>query len=194
MKGDRQRGKQPDEPIGLVAFLGNPGRQYARSRHNVAWMVADRYSRSDPAGWKEKFHGRFERQGETVLLEPDTFMNHSGRSVQAACSFFQIPPARLLLVHDDLETAFGRVELAWAGGHRGQNGVRSTVQALGSGEFWRLRVGIGRPPGGRSVGDWVLERFSSDEEARLDEVLGLAASLLRDRLASPREERRSLGA
>lgn len=192
MKGDRQRGKQPDDPIALIAFLGNPGRDYAQSRHNAGWMLADRFSSSRPAEWKTKFHGRFERRGDTVLLEPDTFMNHSGRSVQAACAFFQVDPSRLLVVHDDLETPFGVVELAWAGGHRGQNGVRSIAQALGSNEFWRLRVGIGRPPATRRVGDWVLERFGPDEEARLDDVLRLAESLLTDRLTSPAPERRSL--
>ncbi len=170
----------PDAPVRLVAFLGNPGRQYALTRHNVAWMVIPELTATDRGTWKEKFHGRFLKEGELILLAPETFMNHSGRSVQAARAFFGLNPGQVLVVHDDVETAFGVVELAWNGGHRGQNGGRSVAQALGTSEFWRMRIGLGRPPSTRKAADWVLERFSSEEEAELPKVLANAARIVQD--------------
>lgn len=139
------------------------------------------------APWKEKFHGTFARAGEVVLLLPGTYMNESGRSVQAAAFFFNIPRDRTVVVHDDLETPFGTVNLVFGGGHRGNNGVRSVEQHLGGRDFWRLRVGIGRPPADRKAAAWVLERFSPHEEARLPEIQRLSARVLRDAIAGPVE-------
>lgn len=177
--------------VKLIAFPGNPGSRYENTRHNVGRMVAALIDdAASPAGivlkggtltvtpWKDKFHGRFRRIGEMVLLVPDAYMNESGRSVQAALSFFGISRSEMLVVHDDLETPFGTVETVFGGGHRGNNGVRSIAQACGGPDFWRLRIGIGRPPANRKPGDWVLERFSRDEEARLPEVLDLAYALI----------------
>ncbi|MFW5643605.1 MAG: aminoacyl-tRNA hydrolase [Alkalispirochaeta sp.] len=169
------------QDIRLVVLLGNPGRQYAATRHNVAWMVVPYLDVEPESRWKEKFHGRFLKRGETVLLMPETFMNHSGRSVQAAATFFSIPPKEILVVHDDMETPFASVAVVTGGGHRGNNGVRSVAQSLGTGDFMRLRVGVGRPPAGRKPGDWILERFTPDEEARLPEVLTSVADIVRDR-------------
>jgi len=165
-------------PIRLVAFLGNPGRRYEPTRHNVAWMLADRLVPSDDRSWKEKFHGLFHRDGSIVFLKPTAFMNNSGRSVQAACSFFSVDPAALLVVHDDLETPFGAVDTVWDGGHRGHNGLRSVSTSLSTGDYHRLRIGIGRPPANRRVADWVLERFSREEEAELPGILARAEELL----------------
>lgn len=179
--------------IDLIVFLGNPGTRYARTRHNAGRLMAE--SLSDlpiTSPWKEKFHGTFARAGEQVLLLPDTYMNESGRSVQAAASFFTIPQDATLVVHDDLETPFGTVHLVFGGGHRGNNGVRSVEQHLGGRDFWRLRVGIGRPPADRPASAWVLERFTPDEEARLPELQRLAARLLRENLADPRERREGI--
>ena len=189
MKGDRTRGKHPTGPVRLVALLGNPGREYATTRHNVGWMLAAELTTAPDSTWKEKFHGRFLKEGDLVLLKPETFMNRSGRSVQAARDFFGLDPAEVLVVHDDLETPFGSVELAWAGGHRGQNGVRSVTEALGTGEFWRLRIGVGRPPAPRNAADWVLERFASEEEADLPRVLRGAADLVRRAATTPGPEK-----
>jgi PTH1 family peptidyl-tRNA hydrolase len=185
MKGDSARGNHPDNPIKLVAFLGNPGRQYERTRHNVGWMVIPEFTTADRASWKEKFHGRFVKDGSLTLLAPETYMNHSGRSVQAARAFFGLETAEIVVCHDDVETPFGAVDLTWNGGHRGQNGVRSTVQALGTSEFWRLRIGLGRPPSTRKPADWVLERFTAEEEAELPAILRLAARVLQDAAARP---------
>ena len=139
------------------------------------------------SAWKEKFHGRFLKDGGRVLLLPETYMNNSGRSVQAATAFFNVAPAGVLVVHDDMETPFGTVTLTRGGGHRGNNGVRSVAQALGGPDFWRLRLGVGRPPAARRPGDWILERFTPDEEAQLPGMLSLAAQMIRDYAARPEE-------
>lgn len=176
-----------NQAIQLIALLGNPGNQYARSRHNVGWMVASYLTREEPSRWKEKFHGRFVKEGSQIILMPETFMNNSGRSVQAALSFFNFQPQNVVVVHDDMETAFGNVTLTLGGGHRGNNGVRSIASALGSSSFWRVRIGVGRPPAGRKPGDWILQRFSPDEEAVLPDVLELAAAVLSRNQFDPKE-------
>ncbi len=177
----------------MLVFLGNPGTRYERTRHNVGRTVLGELVGTlglpDPDGWKEKFHGRFLRREEQVFLLPETYMNESGRSVQAATAFFGFLPTETLVVHDDLETPFGTLHLAFAGGHRGNNGVRSVAQHLGTAEFWRLRVGIGRPPTGRKPGDWVLERFSTTEEAELPALVRAAARVITANTSSPREQK-----
>ncbi|MFW5695191.1 MAG: aminoacyl-tRNA hydrolase [Alkalispirochaeta sp.] len=191
MKGESVRGNHsgggssPDIPVKLVAFLGNPGQRYQLTRHNVAWMVVPELTSADESAWKEKFHGRFLKEGTLTLLKPETYMNHSGRSIQAARAFFGLEPAEIVVVHDDVETAFGTVELSWDGGHRGQNGVRSAIQALGTGSFWRVRIGVGRPPSTRKPADWVLERFSPQEEAELPAILANTARIVRDAAIRP---------
>ena len=177
------------DPIGLVAFLGNPGRTYAATRHNVAWRVADLTAPTEAGSWKTKFHGSFCKNEGTVLLKPTTFMNHSGRSVQAALSFFGLDSTALLVVHDDLETEFGTVQFAWDGGHRGHNGIRSVTTQLACSDYWRLRIGIGRPPAARRVADWVLERFSREEEMELPAILRIAHEMARNGIAQPEETR-----
>lgn len=170
----------------MVVFLGNPGRQYRDTRHNAGWLllswVAAQYSIPAPEQWKEKFHGHFYKTtgealglrgavgGNVVLLRPEQFINNSGQSVRGAVDFFSIPPEQVLVVHDDLDTPFGEVSCVQRGGHRGHNGVRSITQHLGTDAFWRLRLGIGRPRPGQTPAAWVLERFSQDEEAMLDDV------------------------
>ncbi len=163
--------RKGNQAVRLVAFLGNPGQQYEQSRHNVAWMLLPELTSIPASRWKEKFHGLFLKEGETILLQPMNYMNRSGSSVQAAAAFFNIPPEEILVAHDDMETPFGMVTLTFGGGHRGNNGVRSVSQALGTGGFYRLRIGVGRPPSGRKPGDWILERFSPDEEAQLPDIL-----------------------
>jgi PTH1 family peptidyl-tRNA hydrolase len=151
-------------------------------------MVIPELTAVPESAWKEKFHGRFVKDGTRVLLAPETYMNNSGRSVQAAAAFFGISPAGVLVVHDDMETPFGTVSLTRGGGHRGNNGVRSVAQALSGPDFWRLRLGVGRPPRGRRPGDWILERFSPDEEAHLPRMVAVAAQMIRDNVAQPTEQ------
>jgi PTH1 family peptidyl-tRNA hydrolase len=154
----------------LVVGLGNPGRQYERTRHNVGWLVVDELARRLDGSWKSKFSGqlaevRLEAE-KLALLKPETFMNDSGRSVGAAARFFKVDPDALLVVHDDVDLEPGRLQARAGGGLAGHNGLRSLAQTLGSQDFLRLRIGVGRPGRGdrRSVADYVLAPFDPDED------------------------------
>ena len=138
----------------LVAGLGNPGRQYEQTRHNVGWLVADELARRHGGSFRSKFSGRVAevRLGDLrlALLKPETYMNESGRSVGAAARFFKVPPEQTLLVHDDVDLEEGRLQARLGGGLAGHNGLRSIAQHLGTNDFLRLRIGVGRPErGGR---------------------------------------------
>jgi peptidyl-tRNA hydrolase, PTH1 family len=149
----------------LVAGLGNPGREYAQTRHNIGWLVVDELAARHGGSFRSKFSGRLAevRLGERklALLEPETYMNESGRSLGAAARFFKLPPESVLVVHDDVDLDEGRLQARCGGGLAGHNGLRSIAQALGSQDFQRLRIGVGRPGRGdrRSVADYVLSRF-----------------------------------
>jgi PTH1 family peptidyl-tRNA hydrolase len=162
----------------LVVGLGNPGAAYARNRHNVGFMVVDRLAEAAGASFREKWKGRFTKArvagGEVVLLEPLTFMNRSGESVQAAMRFFGVPLSEVLVVHDELDLPFGTLRLKRGGGVAGHNGLRSIVQHCGGPDFLRARIGIGRPPHGSPEG-WVLGDFDADQGAALPSVLDDAA-------------------
>src|SRR5436853_4564175 len=133
----------------LVVGLGNPGREYARTRHNVGWMVVDELADRHGGTWRGKFSGQLAElriDGHRVaLLKPETYMNESGRSVQAAVQFFKVEPDALLVVHDDSDLEPGRLQARLGGGLGGHNGLRSIAQQLGTQDFLRLRVGVGRP-------------------------------------------------
>ena len=154
----------------LVVGLGNPGREHERDRHNVGWMVADELARRMDGRWRAKFSGQlaeFRLDGlRLALLKPETFMNDSGRSVAAATRFFKVEPGSLLVVHDDVDLEPGRLQARVGGGLAGHNGLRSLAQALGTQEFLRLRIGVGRPGRGdpRSVADYVLSPFELEED------------------------------
>jgi PTH1 family peptidyl-tRNA hydrolase len=155
----------------LVAGLGNPGREHAHDRHNVGWMVVDELARRHGGSFKGKFRGRLAdvRVGEAklALLKPETYMNESGRSLGAAARFFKVEPEQVLVVHDDVDLETGRLQARAGGGLAGHNGLRSLAQHLGSQDFLRLRIGVGRPGRGdpRSVADWVLSAFAPEDDA-----------------------------
>jgi len=155
----------------LVAGLGNPGREYERTRHNAGWLVLDELARRHSGSWRSKFSGLLAeiRLGDLrlALLKPETYMNDSGRSVGAAVRFFKVEPEQVLVVHDDVDLEAGRLQARAGGGLAGHNGLRSLAQHLGSQDFLRLRIGIGRPGRGdpRPVADWVLSPFSPEEDA-----------------------------
>jgi peptidyl-tRNA hydrolase, PTH1 family len=163
----------------LVAGLGNPGREYEQTRHNVGWLVADELARRHGGSFRSKFSGRVAelRLGDLrlALLKPETYMNESGRSVGAAARFFKVPPERALLVHDDVDLEEGRLQARLGGGLAGHNGLRSIAQHLGTNDFLRLRIGVGRPERGdpRPVADYVLSPF--DEHVDVDELVRRAA-------------------
>ena len=154
----------------LVAGLGNPGRDYARNRHNVGFMVVDELARRHDGSWKSKFNGQLAEiriDGHKVaLVKPETYMNESGRSVKAAMQFFKLEPDAVLVVHDESDLELGRLQARKGGGLAGHNGLRSIAQHLGTQEFLRLRVGVGRPGRGdpRPLADWVLTDFTADED------------------------------
>ena len=152
----------------LVAGLGNPGREYERTRHNLGHMVCAELARRHGASRQSKFSGDFAElrlDGNRVaLLAPQTYMNESGRSVGAAVRFFKLSPEQLLVVHDEVDLELGRLQARLGGGLAGHNGLRSVVQHLRTPDFLRLRVGIGRPERGdpRPVADWVLTPFPAE--------------------------------
>jgi PTH1 family peptidyl-tRNA hydrolase len=154
----------------LVAGLGNPGREYERTRHNVGWLVLEELARRHGGSWRSKFSGSLAevRLGDLklALLKPETYMNDSGVSVGAAARFYKVAPEHLLVVHDDVDLEPGRLQARAGGGLAGHNGLRSLAQHLGSQEFERLRIGVGRPGRGdrRSVSDWVLSGFAPEDD------------------------------
>ena len=162
----------------LVAGLGNPGPEHARDRHNVGWSVVDELARRHEGSFKGKFRGRLAdvRVGDAklVLLKPETYMNESGASIQAAAAFYKLPPNQVLVVHDEVDLEIGRLQARLGGGLAGHNGLRSIAQRLGSQEFLRLRVGVGRPGRGdrRPVADYVLSPFAPEDDA--DAIVGRA--------------------
>jgi peptidyl-tRNA hydrolase, PTH1 family len=152
----------------LVAGLGNPGREYADTRHNVGFMVADELTRRHGGSSRAKFSGDLAEMRldgfRIAVLKPQTYMNESGRSVGAAVRFFKVKPEALLVVHDEVDLEPGRLQARLGGGLAGHNGLRSVAQHLGTPEFARLRIGVGRPERGdpRPVADFVLSPFSPE--------------------------------
>jgi peptidyl-tRNA hydrolase, PTH1 family len=163
----------------LVAGLGNPGRDYERTRHNLGHMVCVELAGRHGATFRSKFSGELAELRldslRLALVKPLTYMNDSGRSVGAAVRFFKLPPERLLVVHDEVDLDLGRLQARMGGGLAGHNGLRSVAQHLGTSEFMRLRIGIGRPERGdpRPVADWVLSPFPGDVD--VDELVARAA-------------------
>lgn len=171
----------------LVVGLGNPGREYAAHRHNVGFMAVDELARRLGAeAFRDKFSGacaRAEIAGEpAVLLEPMTYMNASGDSVQPAMAFFKIAPADVVVLHDELDLPFGEVRLKHGGGHAGHNGLRSIMERLGTGDFGRVRLGIGRPPPDfrGEVASFVLSAFAPVERAALPDLVKKAGDSVID--------------
>ena len=163
----------------LVAGLGNPGREYARNRHNAGYLVLDELVRRHSGSWRSKFSGQVAeiRVGDAklVLLKPETYMNESGRSVGAAAQFFKVEPADVLVVHDEGDFDLGRLVVKFGGGLAGHNGLRSIAQHLKTQDFRRLRIGVGRPERGdpRSLADYVLADFEPHDDA--DDLVARAA-------------------
>ncbi len=150
----------------LLIGLGNPGKEYERTRHNIGFRFIDAFLECKSAlhASKPQFKGELKREGELLFLKPATFMNLSGESASAVASFFK--PEKILVVHDDLDLPFGAVRLKFGGGSGGHNGLKSLDQHLGNG-YYRVRIGISKPPQGFSVANYVLANFSDEEERLL---------------------------
>ncbi|MDA3832841.1 MAG: aminoacyl-tRNA hydrolase [Spirochaetales bacterium] len=177
-------------PLALVC-LGNPGKQYEKTRHNAGWMLCRRLFEicGEQLNWTEKFHSQFAESfslfGEkTFIQHPQKFMNRSGIGVRELVTFYKLLSESLVVVHDDLETPFGDVTFQFGGGHGGHNGIRSIIQELGTPDFFRLKIGIGRPLGKETVSAFVLGKFSQEEEISLPRIINSAAELLDERLST----------
>ena len=196
--------------IELAAFLGNPGKEYSRNRHNVGFLLAEKLPFYNSLSWQKKFSGAYssldrnriiehlpadspslenEISGRLHFIKPQTYMNLSGESVSQAASFFKIKSDAILVVHDELELPLGTISLKYSGGLGGHNGLRSMKACFGTADFWRVRIGIGRPdsrlpgeggpPGsGEGIVDWVLSDFGTAELEIMERVLDAGIELL----------------
>jgi len=175
----------------LAVFLGNPGQKYEGNRHNAGRMLANAPPFSGALSWRKKFKGLYACRDGFHFLKPETFMNLSGESALAAASFLKIKPGEIIVAHDEIELAPGTLSLKFSGGLGGHNGLRSMKACLGTADFWRLRIGVGRPDGripgsggnpavGKEAGiaDWVLADFTVDELADFASVFASGAELL----------------
>lgn len=179
--------------IQLAVFLGNTGRGYVRNRHNAGRMLAESLPFFNSLSWQKKYKGLYASCNGSHFLMPETYMNLSGESVFAAAAFFKIKIEDIIIVHDELELPLGCISLKFSGGLGGHNGLRSIKKCFSSADFWRLRIGIGRPdsrkPGeggpagsGEGIIDWVLSDFSNTENDELVSVLDAGAALLQQAL------------
>ncbi|THF85074.1 aminoacyl-tRNA hydrolase [Deinococcus sp. KSM4-11] len=164
----------------LVVGLGNPGTQYAQTRHNVGWLVVDEVARRAGASWRKE--GKDAELAEVrlgsekvLLVKPQTFMNTSGKAVAPLMGFYKLEGPDLLAVQDDLDSPFGLLRFRMGGRHGGQNGVRDLIRLLGHEAFPRLKLGISRPPAGWDPADWVLSRWRPEEAATLEQLVRLGA-------------------
>ena len=166
-----------ETPVWLVIGLGNPGPSYAGHRHNIGYLVADELAdrmgsgfRAHKSGLASVVEGRFGTPPvapRVVLGRPRSYMNDIGGAVSSLAKFYKVPPERIVAVHDELDLPFGRMRVKLGGGDNGHNGLRSMRSSLGTGDFHRVRIGIGRPPGRQDVSDFVLSNYSSAERKDL---------------------------
>jgi len=176
--------------IKLAAFLGNPGKKYEKNRHNAGRMLAQAFPFYSSLSWQKKYKGLYSSNENIHFLMPETYMNLSGESVLAAATFYKIDIKEIIVIHDELELPLGTISLKFAGGLGGHNGLRSMNKCFGGPDFWRLRIGIGRPgtrlpgeggpPGENDPGvyDWVLSDFTNEEQEKLTPALNAGAGLL----------------
>ena len=164
----------------LFVGLGNPGAKHAGNRHNIGFMVVEEIAKRHRfAPWRRRFQGVATEgtigREKVLLLLPGTYMNESGRAVGEAAHFYKLALSDIVVVHDEIDLEFGRIQVKQGGGDAGHNGLRSIRQHLGAGETVRVRFGVGRPPEQWEGSDWVLARFSSAEEKQLKDLIPLAA-------------------
>ena len=177
----------PKLPIKLVVGLGNPGTQYERTRHNAGFWLAEDVAHEMGGSFtsERKFFGQIARgagsMSEARVLKPQTFMNLSGQSVAAVANFYAIAPGEILVAHDELDLDAGDIKFTFGGGHAGHNGLRDIQAKLGTGDYWRLRIGIGHPRDSLSphqpVADWVLQRPRRDEQDAIEAAIERALAV-----------------
>ena len=167
----------------LIAGLGNPGRRFERNRHNIGYQAVDELGKAFRLTLSRTEHDALTAHGtiadeRVILAKPQTFMNESGKAVQALTSYYKIPPERLLVIYDDLDLPLGTVRFRQEGSSGGHRGVQSIINRLSTRQFPRLRLGIGRPPGRMDPAAYVLQDFSDEEEPMVWDVLRMAKELV----------------
>jgi peptidyl-tRNA hydrolase, PTH1 family len=187
----------PKSPIKLIVGLGNPGPEYGRTRHNAGFWFAEDVAHEMGGSFAsdKKFFGQIARglgaRSEVRALKPQTFMNLSGQSVVAVAKFYEVAPESILVAHDELDLDAGDIKLKFGGGHAGHNGLRDIQAKLGTGDYWRLRIGIGHPRDSlnaqQPVADWVLNRPRRDEQDGIEIAVERALALLHFLLAGDTE-------
>ena len=188
----------PLSGVWLVVGLGNPGPDYAGTRHNVGYLVTDELARrmgspfrAHKSGRADVVEGRLTPPGQpgprVVLARPRCYMNESGGPVKALASFYKVPTERIVAIHDELDIPFGTLRVKLGGGDNGHNGLRSLRSSLGTGEFYRVRVGVGRPPGRQDPADFVLSNYSAAERKELVFQVDRAADAVESLLAVGRD-------
>lgn len=159
----------------LLVGLGNPGREYEHTRHNIGFMVIDELARRlGLAGWKSKFGGEVTQKDQIVALKPQEYMNVSGPPVQRTAGFYKVEPKQIVVIHDEIDLDFGRLKVKVGGGHGGHNGLRSIIEQMGA-EFIRVRCGVGKPNTKEKVVGHVLGGFDKGEQSELPFLVGGAA-------------------
>lgn len=174
---------EPFTPLKLLVGLGNPGPRYRNTRHNLGFMVLDELAGRHNLTWRKEKVAHKSSLDSLTLIKPTTFMNLSGKAVQAYSSKKHIKLEHILIIHDDLDLPFGRLRFRSGGSAGGQRGVQDTINRLGK-DFQRLKIGISRPPEGWKVENWVLSRFRAEEKALLDTVIMTATDALELALSS----------
>jgi len=173
----------------MIVGLGNPGKSYSMTRHNVGFMVIEALSEAYSIPIEKKkpdvLFGRGNMEGSSILLvRPMAYMNRSGHPTRGLAEYFGISGEEMLVIHDDIDLAYKRLKIKMKGGHGGHNGIRSMIGAFGNGDFTRIRIGIGRPDGPKEVTDHVLGRFSSEDKEELAGVItrarDAAITIIRD--------------
>ena len=166
--------------IRIVVGLGNPGKEYERTRHNAGFWFVERLALARGVALKKDNHYQalVGKDGPLWLVMPQTFMNASGRAVQMLTGFFKIPPEEILVVHDELDFAPGTARLKQGGGIAGHNGLRDISQRLGSHDYWRLRIGVGRPVAGREGANYVLDKPPAEERDAIEGAIARALELV----------------
>jgi PTH1 family peptidyl-tRNA hydrolase len=170
--------------IRLVVGLGNPGKEYERTRHNAGFWLVERFAQSNGVALRKdpKFKALVAKHGNAWLLLPQSFMNLSGQPVQMLAGFFRIKPEEVLVVHDELDFEPGIARLKQGGGIAGHNGLKDISQRLASHDYWRLRIGVGRPPAGTEGGDYVLQKPAAEDKAAIDQAIDRSLQVLPEML------------
>lgn len=174
-----------DSPL-LVVGLGNPGPKYVGTRHNIGFEVVEELVSRNYANFSvhKRSNTDIAQLPGLIVAKPRSFMNLSGTPIRALCDFFKIPPAGILVIHDELDLDFGEVKLRQGGGDHGHNGLKSTTKSIGTKDYWKLSVGIGRPPGRMDAASFVLKPFSKKEMESVPIMAADGADLVEKHLAS----------